>query len=323
MTDRGECDTGPTRGDGLRLKIPNDIFTIDILTVLLVISITFFPSIVARIILGLPFLLFFPGYTLVAALFAKKDTMDGLERVALSGGMSIAIVGLIGFGLNYTSWGIRLEPVLYSITAFVFVMSSIALIRRGLARGTRGLTTEVTLRFPGWEGTAFNKSLSIVLGVAIFGALGVLCYTVAVPKVGERFTEFYILGIDGKAQDYPTEFTLDNGKVARVVYGDGASEVVAGSGDVTVGIVNHEQQTVAYSVKLTIDGEPANIELGGVAAGFLGPFELRQGEKWENAIGIVPRHAGENQKVELLLFKGSDALPENTLHLWIAVREAQ
>ena len=307
----------------MKFKTLNDVLTVDVLSALLVLSIAFIPSTPARIILGLPFLLFFPGYTLVAALFVKKDGMDGIERIALSAGMSIAIVGLIGFGLNYTPWGIRLEPVLFSVTAFIFAMSAVALIRRARMAGAANLISEVTLSLPGWGGGAFNKTLSIVLVVAIVGALAVLGYAVASPRIGERFTEFYILGANAKALDYPTEFTIDNGKVTHVVYGNGTSETIGGSGNVTLGIVNNEQQTVVYSVRMTIDNEPVSIELGGSSIGFLGPIELKQGEKWENPVGIVPRHVGDNQKVELLLFRGIETAPKYSLHLWIAVKQAR
>src|SRR3972149_42796 len=69
----------------------------------------------ARIILGLPFVLFFPGYALMAALFPRKDDIDPIERVALSLGLSIAVVPLIGLALNYSPWGIRLDPILASL----------------------------------------------------------------------------------------------------------------------------------------------------------------------------------------------------------------
>ena len=114
----------------MRIKILNGILIIDILSILLILSIAFIPSTVVRVILGLPFLLFFPGYVLVAALFVKKEGRDNLETVALSCVMSIAVVALIGFGLNYTPWGIRLEPVLYSIAGFIIVMSAVALTRQ-------------------------------------------------------------------------------------------------------------------------------------------------------------------------------------------------
>jgi uncharacterized membrane protein len=48
-----------------------------------------------RIILGLPFILFIPGYILIFALFPTKKTDQGIdiiERVALSFGLSIAVV---------------------------------------------------------------------------------------------------------------------------------------------------------------------------------------------------------------------------------------
>ena len=44
-----------------------------------------------RIILGLPLVLFLPGYALIATLFPRKDDFDGIERIALSFGLSIAI----------------------------------------------------------------------------------------------------------------------------------------------------------------------------------------------------------------------------------------
>jgi len=65
-----------------------------------------------RIILGLPLVLFLPGYSLIAALFPRKADLDGIERVALSFGLSLAIVPLLGLVLNYTPFGIRSSPVL-------------------------------------------------------------------------------------------------------------------------------------------------------------------------------------------------------------------
>ena len=60
-----------------------------------------------RVILGLPFILFIPGYILIFALFPCRKTDQGIdiiERIALSFGLSIAVVPLIGLGLNYTEW---------------------------------------------------------------------------------------------------------------------------------------------------------------------------------------------------------------------------
>jgi len=69
-----------------------------------------------RAVLGFPLVLFAPGYVLVSALFPKEDELDGIERLALSIGLSICVVVFIGLGLNYTPWGIRLKPILLSTT---------------------------------------------------------------------------------------------------------------------------------------------------------------------------------------------------------------
>lgn len=83
-----------------------------------------------RTILGIPMVLFLPGYSLIAMLFPRKSDLDGMERLALSFGLSIAVVPLIGLGLNFTPFGIRLVPVLLCISSFTLVMCALAYLRR-------------------------------------------------------------------------------------------------------------------------------------------------------------------------------------------------
>jgi len=107
----------------MKIKLVHVLAALNILIWVLVIIIHLFPFNVLRIILGIPFLLFFPGYTLMAALFPQKEGINGTQRVALSFGLSIAIVPLIGFALNYTPWGIKLVPIMYTITSFILLCS--------------------------------------------------------------------------------------------------------------------------------------------------------------------------------------------------------
>ena len=83
-----------------------------------------------RIILGLPLVLFLQGYALIAALFPRKDDLDGIERVALSFGLSIAITPLLGLALNYTPFGIRLAPVFTVLSVFTISLAICAYVRR-------------------------------------------------------------------------------------------------------------------------------------------------------------------------------------------------
>ena len=83
-----------------------------------------------RAVVGFPLVLFLPGYSLVSALFPRKDELDLLERIALSIGLSICIVVFIGLALNYTPWGIRLGPILLALSAFTLIETAVSAVRR-------------------------------------------------------------------------------------------------------------------------------------------------------------------------------------------------
>lgn len=278
----------------MKIKIKNELIPLNLLVVALVLAINFIPSSFIRIVLGLPFLLFLPGYTLIAALFPKRTGMDAIERVALSFGMSIAIVPLIGLVLNYTSWGIRLEPVLYSNAVFVFIASIVAWFRRRRIPEQERFIIEFEFKDFGWSGSKLDKVLSFILAISIMGTVAVLIYVVAFPKVGEKFTEYYILGLGGKATDYPKELTIGE------------------TGKVIVGVVNHEQKTTTYRVEVRIN-DVKNVEAG--------PVALENDAKWEDTLAFTPDVVGENEKVDFFLYKdNSTESSVEQLHLWINVK---
>jgi uncharacterized membrane protein len=273
-----------------------------------------------RVILGLPFIFFFPGYTFTGSLFSDADRIKGLERVTLSFGLSIAVVALIGFALNYAPWGISLDSAVGCIITFIFVTSAIALIKGRQISKANKYTRELTINLTGWGGSTLNKFLSFILVAVMLGAIGTLGYTLIDRKVGERFSEFYLLGIDGKAEDYPNEYLMNNGHVTQVIYDNGVVDAISGFGTVILGIVNREQENTIYSVEMTINGQRTDISFDGTITATLGPIELQQGGSWVNEIGIIPHRLGENEKVEILLFKGNQTTPEDTLDLWINVK---
>jgi hypothetical protein len=96
----------------------------------------FYPWSYLRNALGIIFVLWLPGYTFIKALFpvhvpikTSTENLDTIERVALSLGMSIALVPIIGLLLNYTPWGIRLTPIVLSLFALTLVFATAAVIR--------------------------------------------------------------------------------------------------------------------------------------------------------------------------------------------------
>jgi len=147
-----------------------------------------------------------------------------------------------------------------------------------------------------WNGQGrWDRNLTVLLVLAVVGAMGTLGYVIAEPKVGERFTEFYILGPDGKAEGYHGEVALEDN--VRLI----------------LGIVNREHETTLYRAEITINGE----RVGGFDS-----ITLAHEEKWEQEVSFTPTRAGPDQKVEFLLYKEGVDKPYQMLHFWINVAEA-
>lgn len=262
-----------------------DIIAIIVLTLILDIILGISASGTIRIVLGLPFVLFFPGYTLIAALFPKKNDLDGIERVALSIGLSIAVVPLIGLILNYTPWGIRLAPIAISTNIFILAMSAITLYRRQTLLEEHRFAIQVNRPSLGWDKMGvIDKVLSVVLIFAIVGAVAALGYVIATPKVGEKFTELSILGTAGKAEGYPKE--IEVGEEARVI----------------LGITNREHDEVTYHVEARWAGVPVPLSYEGQEHDQI-ELSLVHDEKWEKEVAYRPQEpSDESQKLQFLLW---------------------
>ena len=281
------------------ISIPLDIILVWLTTALCVIFVLtpVLNDTVIRIILGILLILFIPGYSLIAALFPKKNDLDGIERTALSFGLSIAVTPLIGLLLNYTPFGIRLEPVLISLSIFTVVMSFTAYIRRWKLPEEERFSINFKYYFNRInesfkEESRKDKVLSIILAISIVLAISATAYVIAAPKEGEKFTEFYILGLDGKASNYPVNLTAGQ------------------TGNVTVGIVNHEYSTVNYELIIKLNNQTINDK----------NITLSNNETYQQPFTFTSATYGQNQKLEFELYK----LPDNStayrsLHLWINV----
>jgi uncharacterized membrane protein len=305
----------------LRIRIPNWIIIIDILTVLLAFDAALVPSRAAGFILGLPLLLFFPGYALLEALFVNNKEMGILEQLGISCGMSVAIVGLISFGLNYTEAGISLMSAVLSVAVFVIVASAVALARQARSGGGIRWLFELEMQGAFWRGSARKRRQVVLVIAAVVVAIGALGYAVKEIPGRESFTEFYILGQKGQAGDYPEEFIMAGGQVIHVKYGRGV-ETDGRWGEVTVGIVNQEGRTADYRVKVEVDGQPVAIMVNGAVLDEVDDPGLLAGGKWEGKIGFAPQHVGDHQKVEFILFQGDQTTPKASASLWISVTQS-
>lgn len=277
-----------------RIRLQHELLLLDLLVILIIVVLLLFPTFYLRVVLGLPLLLFCPGYALMAAIFTRREEGRALERVALSFGLSIVIVPLICLILHYTPWGLKLESILYATVSFILISSAVGWFRRRRLSEQERSGIEFQWKAPGLGGNAWQRTLSIILLVAILAALGTVGYVAAKPKVGERFTEFYVLGLSGKATGYPGEIRTGE------------------AGEVLLGIANHEQESVSYRIEVKIAGVRNNETV---------LVMLADKQKWEEVVSFIPNKAGDRQKVEFLLYKEDEAEPcLKPLQLWVNVK---
>jgi len=70
--------------------------------------------------------------------------MDTIERIALSFGMSLTLVPLVGLILNYTPWGIRLTPITLSLLSLTIVFATTAVLREYQAKAQEVKITTIS-----------------------------------------------------------------------------------------------------------------------------------------------------------------------------------
>jgi uncharacterized membrane protein len=286
----------------MRMTVRNEFVLIGVLglalLVLIVAGANGLPASLAalRLLLGLAFVLFVPGYSLQAALFPRRDDLDSLERLALSIGLSIAVVPLVALILDGLPWGIRLWPVTVAGGFFIAVCSAIAASRRWLLPREERFAMHITLNPAGWWAAQdhTNRILYGVLAGAMVTVTVSALVIVVSPKPGDRFTEFYILGSEGLAENYPRDVAL--GREAAV----------------TVGIANHEGVEATYRVDVTNDGQ---------AIGRNDWVRLAPGEIDERPVTFVPHQAGEDVEIEFTLYRDEGTEPYRSLKLGIKVNQ--
>lgn len=231
-----------------------------------------------RAIVGLPYVLLLPGYALIAALFPEAghppgDTrkpgealtagrsttvepsavsdsrpasrgIDGVERVALSFALSIAIVPLLAIGLTLSPLGFAVPTLVTALNAFILGNLVIATLRRW----RRPMESRFYVPYRQWWATGSahitgrasgtNAVLNVGLAIAIVFAVGTLSAAMVMPPDGEEYTEFYVLGEEA------------GGDLVAAGYPE--SLVVGEPAPVHLGIENYEREDVKYDVVIQL-----------------------------------------------------------------------
>ena len=126
-----------------------------------------------------------------------------------------------------------------------------------------------------------DKLLLALLVLVIIGAGGVAVYTGI--KNMQPYSEFYLLGVGGKAADYPQKL------------------VVRQQGQLTLVLANHEKQTVSYTIKIIQEGGQTSVDGSQQSAISV---TLANAQKQSYAVSFSFDTAGAGEKLEFDLHKG-------------------
>ncbi|MBO4247098.1 DUF1616 domain-containing protein [Halomicrobium sp. IBSBa] len=202
-----------------------------------------------QILAGLLFVLFVPGYTFVAAMFPAAGTspsgddvtaaeifpfsrgIDTLERLVLSGGMSVTIASLVGLFLS-TTVGFSPAPVVTVLSLVSLLGAVLAVYRRRQMPPAERFGTDLHRQFEDWHDSVIERPVSretvlnVVLAVSVVAATLSVGYVLAVPNNGEQSTELYLLA-GGPNSDFVSEETvngLSNGSTEELTLAVGNDE---------------------------------------------------------------------------------------------------
>jgi len=215
----------------------------------------------------------------------------------LSFGLSIAVVPLIGLGLNFTPFGIRLVPILVSISVFTLAMLMIAYLRRSKLSEEERFKVPFSYMYSSLKSEIFSSKkgvdriLTIILILSILASIITLVYVIATPKQGEKFTEFYILEImEKRTATNPDGSWKDSSAI--------------------VGITNQEYMLTNYTLNISLENQTLKTI----------QVNLMHNSTWEEKVLITPEKTGDNLKLEFLLYKDNNfTAPYRDLHLWVNV----
>jgi uncharacterized membrane protein len=255
-----------------------------------------------RVVLGIAYVLYVPGFCMVAAVFPDTGDLDPFEKLGLRIGLSVAIVPLLALLLSQLPWGIQPWPIVVSELGFTLLLIGISLWRRSLtSKELRHARTNKTQRFRPWWNELQpdeRRHLIAIVGVLVV-ALAAVGWVLLIPSPDSFTTEFYVLGPNGLAEGYP--------------------RVAAPNADLTatLGIANLEHDEHTYQVETWVtDSRNASrrILVARSATLTLPPGLTKQ---WSTAWRMP--WAGDDQVIDFLLFVDGKAQAYRELSLRVDV----
>jgi len=301
----------------------------------------------------LPVIVFIPGYVLVASLFPRRytgyerwdssgtgnDTMassaglqrsfrvrsiDWRARLALSFGLSLSIVPLLGLILGTVTSSLTIEPVLAGLNLFILAATGVAVTRRNRLKKEERFRVpyrnclHVTRETVSGETRRFDQFITAFLLVTVVAAAGTMGWVLLAPQSGESYTGATLLteNSDGEltASGYPTTFTQGTGE------------------ELVVRVTNNEGVETTY----TVVGELQRVDTGGDSTTITDSETVYReqetvstNERWLTKHTVTPSMTGEDLRLAYYVYRGDtpdkpgEESAYRTLYLWVDVSASE
>ncbi len=287
------------------------------------------PTVALRAALLVPLVLLAPGYAVVAALAPEGQQaaaerrfrgLSNVERLTFSFVVSLVVVPLVGFGLTFTTPGVRLVPVASSVGTLTLVATAVALYRwqalpgqDRFSLGTRRHLTQLWQDLLAVDSPAdYLLNAVLILSLVVGGAA--VAYGAVEDTSDTGHTEVYLATEAPNGSlvlgDYPTNFTAGESR------------------QVVVGLENRADGPRSYTVVAAVE----RVENGSVVdRQVLERYQptLGSGERWLRRTDVAPTLVGEDLRLQYEVYAGvgpddvNGTDPDYTTHLGIDVASGE
>jgi uncharacterized membrane protein len=253
-------------------------------------------SSILRILFGILFIGFLPGDAFLIAMFPQREILSALERFVLTILISLIIIALIGFFLDYTVLGITLESLLFATDTIIIACYAISFIRRRAIMSEGKKTDTETLKpAEAVHSPVLTRKTIISLLASIIGSLALIL----------------LIGLTGPTEKYTEFFLLDS----QYQLGIGRNRYALGESlPLNFVVINHEGKTELYHL-LLIDNHNAIMHIASV--------QLGDRQQWNQPFQLDLTELGDNKIFRFVLYREGDNEPYRSLQIVITVSESK
>jgi uncharacterized membrane protein len=275
-------------------------------------------------LIGVPFLLFVPGYTVTVALFPRAvssnttadiGSIDGLvpfDRLVFSVALSAALAIIVGVNIEFTPFPITAQTVITGLFVVTVIAATVGAIRRyrlGVWKADSRASFGTWWRSRiGFDSATLAR---LMVALAVTGSLFSVAVAASPGDRGEHYTEFGIL--------------TENESGTLVSDGHPSNLTANESISLYYTITNRERNDQTYRILVQLQAVTADGEINRTAQLNRFTTTLAAGDEIQQEHTITPTFDGQQLRVQYLLYTNEPpAQPTASnayrhVHIWVDV----